>query len=172
MGTTVSLQDVVDALESAADEMSSYVNSTTGQVITLTHEDLRLAEEDPVPDMPDWQRDVVASARQVLESDDWLELPSKFDIHEWEIMNRFGQSLSTLPQRSEVADALHGTGAFRNFKGTIRRLGVEAAWFAYKRRELEAAARTWLAEHDLEVGAAQPAVADGRGPGLRSGPRR
>jgi hypothetical protein len=172
MGATVSLKDVVDALESATDEMSSYVNSTTGQVVTLTHEDLRLAEEEPVPDMPDWQRDVVADAREVLESDHWLELPSRFDVDEWEIMNRFGQSLSTASQRAEVADAIHGTGAYRNFKGTIRRLGIEEAWFAYKRRDLEAAARTWLAEHDLEVGAAQPAVAEGRGPRSRSEPRR
>jgi hypothetical protein len=58
------------------------VNSTTGEVLTLTHEDLRFAEDDSVHDLPDWQRETVAQAKQVLESNEWLELPSKSDIHE------------------------------------------------------------------------------------------
>jgi len=153
MGTTVSLQDVVDALETAADEMSSYVNKVTGQVITLTDDDLKLAEEEPVPDMPAWQQEVVAEARQVLASEEWLELPSKFDIHEWEIMNRFAQSLSA-SERAEVTDAIHGNGAFRNFKATIRRLGIEKAWFAHKRRELETIAHEWLTDHGLQAATA------------------
>ena len=57
MGTTVSIKEVVEALEPASDQMSSYVNRATGQVITVTHEDLRLAEEDPDPDMPAWQQE-------------------------------------------------------------------------------------------------------------------
>jgi hypothetical protein len=156
MGTTVLLHEVVDALESAADEMSSYVSAATGQVITVTHEDLRLAEGDPVPDMLDWQREAVAEARQVLESEDWLELPSKFDIHEWNIMDGFGLSLSSASEREAVGDAIHGTGAFRNFKSTIRRLGIEEAWFAYRKRALETIAREWLAEHGLQSAPPNP----------------
>jgi len=95
MAAPVSIKEVVDALDGAMDEMSSYVNRETGQVITVSHEDLHLAEEDPVPDMPDWQRDAVAEARSVLESDDWLELPKKVDIHEWQIMDNFGRSLAS-----------------------------------------------------------------------------
>jgi len=172
MATTVLLHEVVDALDIAADELSSYVNIVTGQVITVTHEDLRFAEEDPVPDLPDWQEKTVAEARQVLESKDWLELPSKFDIHEWKIMDGFGRSLSTAREREEVSDAIHGSGAFRNFKSTVRHLGIEAAWFAYRQGALEDIARNWLADHGLQVGAAQPAGADGRGPRAGEEPRR
>jgi hypothetical protein len=149
MGTTVSIREVVDAFETASDEMSSYVNRATGQVVTVTHEDLRLAEEDPVPDMPAWQREAVNEARGILESEDWLELPSKFDIHEWEIMDKFGRSLLTESERAAVGDAIHGNGAFRNFKATVRRLGIEATWFAYKTRALETIARDWLAQNGL-----------------------
>jgi Uncharacterised protein family (UPF0158). len=157
MKTTVSFREVVDALDIASDEMSSYVNRSTGQVTTITHEDLRLAEDDPDADMPDWQRDVVAEARKVLESKDWLELPSKFDLHEWEIMDRFGQSRSKAAERAVIADAIHGNGAFRNFKGAIRRLGIEEAWYAYKQHALEDIAREWLAEHGLQADEGCPA---------------
>jgi Uncharacterised protein family (UPF0158) len=156
MATTVSFREVVDALDSATDEVSSYVNIATGQVSTLSHEELQLAEEEPVADMPDWQREVVAEARKVLESKDWIRLPDKFDIHEWEIMDRFGRSLSGAAQRAEVADAIRGNGAFRNFKGTVRRLGIEEEWFAYRKRALEDIAREWLAGHRLQADEGRP----------------
>jgi hypothetical protein len=147
METTVSIREVVDAFETASDETSSYVNRATGQVVTVTHEDLHLAEEDPRPEMPGWQREAVAEARRILESDDWLELPSKFDLHEWKIMEEFGRSLPTESERIAVADAIHGAGAFRNFKATVHRLGIEPAWFAYKTRTLETIARDWLTQN-------------------------
>ena len=157
MATTVSLREVVDALDIATDEMSSYVNRSTGQVLAISHEELQLAEEDPESDMPDWQREMVAEARKVLESKDWIRLPSKFDIHEWEIMDGFGRSLSKAAERAEIAEAIHGKGAFRNFKGTIRRLGIDEAWFAYRKRALEDIAREWLAEHGLQADEVCPA---------------
>jgi hypothetical protein len=172
MGTTVLMDDVVEALELVADEMSSYVSSRTGEVITVTHEDLRLAEEDSAPDMPDWQHETVAQARQVLESNEWLELPSKFEIHVWEMMDRFAASLSRESARAELLAAIRGSGAFRNFKDAIRRLGVEQQWFAHKQRALEELAREWLARHGFSPStkAAQPGVAgdDGRPPSGRS----
>jgi hypothetical protein len=69
-------------------------------------------------------------------------------------MDAFGRSLSAPSARDEVADAIHQRGAFRSFEKTIRRLGVEEAWFAYKRRAFEDFARNWLAEHGLEIDAA------------------
>jgi hypothetical protein len=149
MGTTVSIREVVDAFETASDEMSSYVSRATGQVLTVTHEDLRLAEEDPGPEMPAWQREAVTEAKRILDSDEWLELPNKFDIHEWEIMDQFGRSLAADSERSAVADAIQGSGAFRKFKAIIRRLGIEDAWLAYKTLALETIAREWLAQNDL-----------------------
>jgi hypothetical protein len=99
MATKVSLIEVVEALEIAADEMSSFVSKRTGQVVTLSHEAMHLAEEDSKDDLPAWQEEELRLARDVLESTDWLGLPSKFEVHEWEIMNRFGQSLSVPAQR-------------------------------------------------------------------------
>jgi hypothetical protein len=162
MGTTVVMDDVMEALELAADEMSSYVNSRTGEVITLTHDDLRLAEEDSAPEMPDWQQEILVQAKQVLASEEWLQLPSKFDIHEWAIMDRFAASLSNESARAELLAGIRRTGAFRNFKYAIRKLGVEDQWFAYKQRALEELAREWLARHGLSpsMKAAQPSVAD------------
>lgn len=151
MATKVSLIEVMDAFEIASDEMSSFVSKRTGEVLTLSHEAMQLVEEDSKADLQAWQEEELRMAKDVLESTDWLELPGKFEIHEWEIMNRFGQSLSVPAQCEEVLDAIHGSGAFRGFKSTIRRLSLEDAWFAFRSSAFEDIARSWLSEHGFEI---------------------
>ena len=151
MATKVSLYEVVGALEIASDEMSSFVSKRTGKVVMLSHEAMQLAEEDSQEDLPDWEEEERRLAKDVLGSSDWLRLSGKFEVHEWELMNRFGQSLSVPAQCEEVLDAIHGSGAFRVFKSTLRRLCLEDAWFAFRNSVLEAIARQWLGEHGFEV---------------------
>jgi hypothetical protein len=151
MATKVSLIEVIEALEISNDEMSSFVSKQTGQVVTLSHEAMHLAEEDSKKNLPAWQEEELRLAKEVLGSTDWLGLPSKFEIHEWEIMNRFGQSLSVPAQCEEVLDAIHGSGAFRQFKSTIRRLLLEDSWFAFRSSAFEDIARLWLNEHGFEI---------------------
>jgi hypothetical protein len=103
----------------------------------------------------------------VIESEDWLELPSKFEIHEWKILDGFGRSLPTEEERAAIDNAIHGAGAFRNFKNTIRQLGIETAWFAYRTQALEQIARDWLEQHDLQCGESRPSAS---GSGEPSGP--
>nr|MBK7066706.1 hypothetical protein [Deltaproteobacteria bacterium] len=57
-----------------------------------------------------------------------------------------------------MADAIRGRGAFRSFKATIRRLGHEDAWYAYKAASFDHIAREWLTENGFEL-AAQHQVA-------------
>ena len=151
MATKVSLSQVVEALEVASDEMSWFVHKQTGQVVMVSHEVMRLAEDDAEVDLPDWQEEELRVARDVLESTDWLGLPSKFDVHEWEIMNRFAQSVAVPAQREEVLDAIHGSGAFRQFKSTIRRLRLEDAWFSFRDSAFEEMAKSWLEDHSFEI---------------------
>lgn len=151
MATKVSLSQVVEALELASDEMSWFVSKQTGKVVLLSHEAMRLAEDDSKADLPEWQEEELRMARDVLGSTEWLRLPSKFDVHEWEIMNRFGQSVSVPAQREEVLDAIHGGGAFRQFKSTVRRLRLEDTWFSFRSSAFEDMARSWLNDHGFEI---------------------
>jgi hypothetical protein len=66
-------------------------------------------------------------------------------------MSRFAQAVSVPAQREEVLDAIHGSGAFRQFKNTIRRLRLEEAWFAFKSSAFEEIARSWPIEHGFEI---------------------
>jgi hypothetical protein len=153
----VSLQEIVEALDSAHDESSSYVHEATGRVVTITDEDMRYAEKDNVTDLPEWQLNAVAEAKEVLDSSDWSTLPTKHEIHEWQILKEFVEAVPNPSQRSELADAIHGPGAFRAFKATVRRFGIEETWYAFRKSELERIAREWLKKNGFTVDAAAKA---------------
>src|SRR5260370_18968853 len=87
----VNLNDVVEALESAMEEHGHYLDKRTGEIILLTSEDLRAAEEDDlISEYPDWQRESILKAREVLkESEAFAQLPDQFDVHEYKIMENF-----------------------------------------------------------------------------------
>lgn len=114
-------------------------------------DEMRMAEEEPDDDLPAWQREAVAQAREILDSDDWTQLPNKFDIHEWAIMDRFASEETEAEIRAELRDSLRGAGAFRRFKDAVYRFDIQDAWFKYRTRSLEDIARKWLADHNLET---------------------
>ena len=125
---------MVDAIDLPNQEWRSYLNPQTGEIITITDEDRDLVENGgDLDDLPDWQRETVPKVRKALESDRFLELPGSFEVHEWSIMERFGQGRPSARQREELLDCLHGRGAFRMFKAAIRRLEIEEEWYRYIR---------------------------------------
>jgi hypothetical protein len=121
----------------------------SGEIITVTEEERRLAEDESLDDVPEWQRDVLPKIRAVLKSDRFLELPDRFDIHEWSIMEGFARGHDNDRIRQELLDAIHGAGAFRMFRSLIRRLGIEQNWYQFREEWLAEIAREWLEEHKL-----------------------
>jgi len=148
----VSLKEIVDAMDMLSDGMFAYLNPQTGEIITLSEDDRAMVEDEEFDedDLPQWQRDALPKIREVLESDEFLELPDKFEIHEWEIMERFALE-SGNKHREELLHAIHGEGAFRHFKRAVQRLGIEQKWFRFRESALEEIARDWLKEHGIPL---------------------
>src|ERR1700730_4090083 len=124
MPATVRLNDIVEALEMTIDEYSSFVDRVTGQVENVPDAFLGKAEDGEMPDLVEWEEPSWEVAKQIVASKDrFLDLPTKFDIHEWEIMQDFSLSVESESIREELLHAIHGAGAFRHFKDTVRRHG-------------------------------------------------
>ena len=150
MAVIVSLRDVLDHMEMVSDESTSYINTKTGELITLTDEELALAEDpEEAEDASQWQKELLPKAREVMESEDFLPLPGKAEIHEWSIMERFADSVSDVPVRDELLDAIHGRGAFRRFKDAVRRLGRADEWYRFRDAALEEIAIEFLEAHGI-----------------------
>jgi hypothetical protein len=149
MATIISLREVIEAMEITSDDCVSYLDQDTGEIITVTEEQRHLAEDESLEDIPEWQREMLPKIRVALESDRFLELPDRFDIHEWSIMDEFSQAQDSERIRQELLDAIHGAGAFRTFRSAIRRLGLEQSWYQFREEALAEIARNWLEEHKL-----------------------
>ena len=151
MPATVQLSDIIDALEMLFEESLSYLDVDAGQVVTVSEDLLREAEEhgDEEPDLPDWQKDEWEIAKRIVSTERFRPLPTKFDVHEWAIMQDFSRSVESDTIREDLLRAIHGAGAFRNFKDTARRLGVESAWFAFRADALRQIALDWCGENQI-----------------------
>jgi hypothetical protein len=146
MPATVRLNDIVDALEMQFDESSSYLDLDSSHVETISDDLLREAEEsgdDEEPDLPAWQKQEWEIARRIVSSDRFQELPTKFEVHEWAIMQDFSHSVEPDSIREDLLHAIHGGGAFRNFKDTLRPHRIESAWFAFRAEALKQIALNW-----------------------------
>jgi hypothetical protein len=150
MPATVLLKGIVDALlEIQFDESSSFLDLENGRVETVSVDLLRYEEEsvDEAPELPAWQEDEWETAKRIASTDRFLSLPSKFDVHEWEIMEELSHSVASARIREDLLNAIHGLGAFRHFKGTLRRHRVEEAWFAFRTEALKQIAIDCCEEH-------------------------
>lgn len=133
MAPPVKLNDIIEGLEFQSDEGASYLNTTTGEVVYVTEEELQAAEEDePLEAFPEWQHKAIRIAGDILETDHYLPLPTKFDIHEYRIMERFCRSVEDDDMRDDLCNAIRGRGAFRYFKDWIHAYGIADNWYRYR----------------------------------------
>jgi hypothetical protein len=152
MPAIVHLIDIVDALEMQFDESSSFLDRETGQVETVSHVLLGQAEESgdaEEPDLPTWQKQEWEIAKQIVSTDRFQKLPTKFEVHEWAIMQDFSHLVEPDRIREDLLRAIHGAGAFRNFKDTLRRHGIESAWFTFRVEALRQIALNWCEENHI-----------------------
>jgi len=153
MPAPVLLQAIVEALEIQFDESYSFLDLETGQVETISAELLRKAEEsgeDDDADVLDWQQEEWEIAKLIVSTDRFLKLPTKFDVHEWAIMEDFARSVTSDRIRNDLLNAIHGAGAFRHFKETLRRHRIEPAWFTFRSEALREIAIDWCEEHRIQ----------------------
>ncbi len=95
------------------------------EVVYITEEELRAAEEEePLDNFPAWQHDAIRIANDLLETDHYLPLPTKFDIHKYRIMERFCYAVDDEDRRDALCNAIRGRGAFRYFKDKIHEYGI------------------------------------------------
>lgn len=150
MPKPVSLREIVDALEMQSDEHVQFLDPTTGEVLIVDGALLREAEAgDDEPDLPEWQRQEWKEALRILEGD-CIKLPTKFEVHEWQMMRDFAEEVESERIRGELLGAVHGDGAFRHFKSAVHRNHIEKAWYAFRDAALRQIAIDWCEKHGLQ----------------------
>ena len=140
----VSLEDVVAEIDLPNDSWAAYLNRRTGQIVTVTDEHGTLLDGEELEGVSDGQFEGPPQLGDVLESEDWLALPDKFEIHEYRLLERFSLGVEDAEVRAELLQAISGRGAFRRFREVIHERGMAEAWYAYRDQSYEAIAVEWL----------------------------
>ena len=150
MAVVVSLRELVDELKIVTDEHHVFLNKITGKVVTLTDEDISVVESsDDTEERQDWEQDIFEQAKEVLSSGNYLELPSKFDIHEYKIIERFCLDFPDERISDELLDEIRGSGAFRRFNDAIYKYGIEQDWFKFQDEAFKEIVISWLESNNI-----------------------
>ena len=146
---SVSLRDIVEALDLQSDELHSCLDPNTGEIITFNDEEIGIVQRGNWENAPAWMQEQLPKIKRALEDDRMLELPDRAHIDEWRMMKDFSLEEEQCRFRSELESAVHGEGAFRRFRDAIRRFGLEDKWLRYREVEYERVARDWLEENKI-----------------------
>ena len=150
MAGVVSLRELVDELKIVTDEQHVFLNKITGKVVMLTEEDISTVESgDDTEERQDWEQDVFEQAKEVSSSGNYLELPSKFDIHEYKIIERFCLDFPDERISDELLDEIRGSGAFRRFNDAIYKYGIEQDWFKFQDEAYKEIVISWLESNNI-----------------------
>lgn len=150
----VKLKDIVDEMEIQMDEYHKYLNKETGAIVTISIEELGIAEESEEDDdffqYPDWRQDSIKEALDVLLNwDDYVELPDEWEIHEYDIMEKFCLSIKNDKISNALYSAIKGRGAFSRFKASIGRYGIEDDWYNFRVLALRNIAIEWCEDNEI-----------------------
>lgn len=89
------------------------------------------------------------AAYDKLDEHGFYRLPTSFEIDDYSIMEDFIAGLPPRPQEI-LENAIRGKGAFRRFKDSVRRIGLEQAWYDFQEDSYKRQAIRWCDEEGIE----------------------
>jgi hypothetical protein len=150
MAVVVSLREMVEEMQLVSSESHAYMNKVSGEFVTIFDEYIAAMDGDEDwSDRHDWEQEIFDQTKEVLSSDDYLGLPSQFELHEYDIMESFCLSIPDEKLSDLLLNQIRGSGAFRRFKDTIYRYGIEKDWFRFRADAYKEIAIDWLENNDL-----------------------
>lgn len=152
MTITVSLRNFVDEMQIGSDGLHAYLNQVTGELVTISDDDIEVVQSgEDWADYQDWQQSIFQNIAEILSpASEYLELPSKFEINEYEIMRDFCLSIANEEDSDLFLAAIRGSGAFRRFKDLIYRYGIEQDWFKFRDDAYKKVAVSWLESNGFD----------------------
>lgn len=131
----VRLSFLADALEETFDGWQQFYNTCTGEVESIPDSDNSYAEIDEYEEL----------AEKIDTSDEYVRLPSQWDIHEYRIMEAFAEEKGS----DVLLRVLRGRKPYRHFKDKIIDLGMDQAYYDFRHREYYEISRRWCEAHDI-----------------------
>ena len=145
------MSEIIGVIDTQPEGSAAYVNKKTGEIVAPNEESFTAAEnEEPLEEYPEWQQEDIKAAREILDhEEDYLELPTRFDVNEYRIMEKFCLSVEDREASEALYEAIKGRGAFRRFKDTVSRLNLADEWYQYRDQAIRQIAIDWCEFHKI-----------------------
>jgi hypothetical protein len=149
----VSLDEIVQEMQMTSGTMTVYFQRSTCKFIAITDEYRCAAEsDDPLEDRPEWEQEIIQETAEFLDLEDdgdHVPLPTRYDIHEYAVMERFCSTVENRKIANDLSRSLSGKGAFRRFKDALHQHGIEKTWYAFQDGAYKEIAQDWCEEHGI-----------------------
>ncbi|MED3836474.1 UPF0158 family protein [Peribacillus frigoritolerans] len=151
MRNSVKIQAIIEELEIQFDESRTFLNVKTGEIISVTLDDLRAAEdEEEFGHLPEWEQENRKVAYDVFDNfDNYKELPTKYEVNEYEIIEDFCFTVSDERKQDILLNSIKGKGAFRRFKDKIIDFEMEDQWYSYRDKRYKQIAIKWCLANNI-----------------------
>lgn len=148
----IKLATIVDGIEFQTDETKSFLNLSTAEVDIFTDDEIDTASSgDDISEHADWYKVAIARAKEYLENEEnYLPLPSQFEVNEYRIMEEFISELPIEEQREALFKSIKGKGAFSRFRRGLERFLLIDKWYKYKEEALIDFAEQWCKEKNID----------------------
>ena len=134
----IKLQIVISAIEEATESYTSFYDTKTNETVYLPDTFITGETDEELVELLE------------SEPDRFLRFPTKYDIHEYSIMEAFVDYLPSGKIKNELTATIRGEGAFRRFKQSVRYHGIEQLWYDYQANAYRELAERWCRDHEIE----------------------
>ena len=152
MANKVKLKDIIAEMEMQFDGYRSFINTRSGEVISVAEDDLIDAEDGkPIDNLHDWQIENLEIANDVVENiEDYKELPTRYDINEYDIIEDFCLTIHDEKIQKILLITIAGKGAFRRFNDMVKEFEIEMDWYKYRDKRYRQIAVEWCQINEVE----------------------
>ena len=134
----VYLEDIAAAFESSMDEWSQFLNTKTGEIVSVP-DDPGLTGLDEDAEL--WE--------DIEESDYFIRLPDQHELHEKRIMEDFTDTCVSGGTANRLCRALNGRHPYRFFKDAINETGVAQKYYDFRSLTFLRMAEEWCRDHKV-----------------------
>ncbi len=152
MNKPVKLKHLVDEMEMIFDNYTTFYHSKSGKFYSISGEAfIAVEDEEDISELGDDGIEEIDIANDIYEnSSDYIELPDKYEINEYEMLDDFSVSVEDEQASRMLQIAIKGPGAFRRFRDMIRELNLEQEWYFFRDEKYKEKAIKWCHVNKLE----------------------
>jgi hypothetical protein len=130
-----------------------FFDTETGETVLIPDEVMSVVDGDePCDSLPACELELVAVAKEIVEGGErYAEIPTRAGGESYRMMVDFAAGMKDARLRSRLESAIHGRGAFRRFKDTLRGFPeAEEQWFRFKAEKDKEEVTDWLESIGIE----------------------